>query len=423
MRKIKKISSVRGTINVPADKSISHRLFIFSAISSEASELLIDKIGEDVKSTISVLVELGTSIESEGNVYRVLPHRFSSPIKPIYMGNSGTTTRLLTGLLAAYRPHIDVVFYGDSSLSRRPMRRVIEPLQRVGAKIFARDDNYLPMFVKGDALRPIDYTLPIPSAQVKSALILAALFGESASYIKEPILSRDHTERFLSYMGINIYRDDDVIIVNPGVPRGIKYKIPGDFSQAAFFITLALLVKDSKLLIGNVNLNPTRIGFLNKVLEMGADIDVNIKEKKPEPVGELVIRGGKRLKGITIDKEDVPLMIDELPLFAVLSLVSEEKITIRGAEELRVKESDRIRVVVEEFSKLGIKIEELPDGFLVYPSSVKGGVKVSSHGDHRVAMALSILGMMADEPVLVEGDEAVSISYPDFFDDIEAITL
>ncbi len=423
MREIKRISSVKGVISVPADKSISHRLFIFSSISLGESEILVDRIGDDVNSTISTLRGLGVTIEKNGIKYKITPNTFSSPINPLYLGNSGTTTRLLAGLLSAYRPYVDVVFYGDPSLSKRPMRRIIQPLKEVGATILARGDNYLPMFIRGNSLEPINYTLPIPSAQVKSALILAALFGKERSYVKEPIPSRDHTERFLSYMGVNIYRRGNTIAIDPGLPHGINYNVPGDFSQAAFFITLTLLVENSELLIRDVNLNPTRIGYLDKLLEMGADIEIKLKEEEPEPVGDLMVHGGKSLKGITVSKSDIPLMIDEIPLFAALSSVLREPVTVKGAEELRVKESDRIKAVVEEFSKLGIRLVELPDGFIVYPSKVKGGGSVDSHGDHRIAMALSILGMVAEEPVILTGDEAVSISYPDFFEDIEVVTL
>ena len=422
MKKIKKIKGVKGSLRLPSDKSISHRLFMFSAISSTPSEIGIERVGEDVKTTISVLSALGAKIEKISDKYKVTPFEFSSPIKPLYMGNSGTTTRLLTGLLSAYEPYLDVVFYGDESLSRRPMKRVIKPLSMIGAKIYARSDNYLPMFIKGSPLQPINYTLPIPSAQVKSALILSALFGKSKSYIREPILSRDHTERFLSFMGVDIKRRGDVIEIVPGRPKGIKYSVPGDFSQAAFFITLSLIVDEGELILKDVNLNPTRTGFLDKVIEMGADIEVIIKEENPEPVGDIIVRGGRSLKGITIEKRDIPRMVDEIPLFAILGAFSEREVIVRGAEELRVKESDRISVVVEEFVKLGIRIEEFPDGFAVYRSPIIGGSTVDSHGDHRIAMALAILGMVAREPVILKGEDAVSISYPDFFSDMASIT-
>ncbi len=422
MRKISKIKGVKGRLRLPSDKSISHRLFIFSAISSDESEVIVDRIGKDVETTISALISLGTQIEKDGNTYKITPKEFLSPISPLYMGNSGTTTRLLTGLLSAYKPHLDVVFYGDESLSRRPMRRVISPLMESGARILSREDNYLPMFIKGSDLRSIDYTLPIPSAQVKSALTLAALFGDTPSFIGEPIPSRDHTERFLSYMGVNIHRDGERIVVNPGLPGGIRYRVPGDFSQAAFFITLALIT-EGELLLEDVNLNPTRIGFLDKVLEMGANIKIKMKEEEPEPIGDLMVYGGSELKGITIRKEDIPLMVDEVPLFAILGAFSKDGVIVTGAEELRVKESDRISAVVEEFSKLGIKIEELSDGFIVRPSGIRGGCSVDSRGDHRIAMALTILGMVAEKPISLIEDEAVDISYPDFFSDIASITL
>ncbi len=422
MRKIERINGVKGRLRLPSDKSISHRLFMFSAISSTPSEITVERIGEDVKTTISVLSGLGAKIEKAGEHYKIFPSEFRSPIKPLYMGNSGTTTRLLTGLLSSYKPYVDVVFYGDESLSRRPMRRVIDPLSKVGARIYARKDNYLPMFIKGGPLEPINYTLPIPSAQVKSALILSSLFGDSPSYIREPIISRDHTERFLSFMGIDIIRKGDTIKVTPGKPKGIKYKVPGDFSQAAFFITLTLIVDKGELVLEDVNLNPTRTGFLDKVLKMGADIEVVLKEEEPEPVGDIVVRGGKRLKGITIEKEDIPLLVDEVPLFAILGAFSEGEVLVQGAEELRVKESDRISVVVKEFSKLGIRIEEYPDGFSVKRSPIIGGCTVNSHGDHRIAMALAILGMVAERPIILEGEDAVTISYPDFFSDMDTIT-
>ncbi len=422
MKRIKRIKQVKGRFRLPSDKSISHRLFMFSAIATSPSEIEVKRPGEDVKTTISVLKTLGTKIEQKGDMYKIFPNEFSSPWTPLNMGNSGTTTRLMTGLLSSYKPHVDVVFFGDDSLSRRPMKRVISPLEKVGARIFAREDNYLPMFIKGTCIKPIEHTLSIPSAQVKSALILASLFADSPSFIKEPLPSRDHTERFLSFMGINLVREGDLIRIEPGLPHGINYKVPGDFSQAAFFITLAL-ISEGEVILEDVNLNPTRTGFLDKVLEMGARIRIVRKEDMPEPIGDIIVKGGTPLKGITIQKRDIPLLVDEVPLFAVLGAFAEGKTIVRGAEELRVKETDRIKVVVEEFSKLGIRMEELSDGFIVYPSEVKGDVLVKSHGDHRIAMALTILGMISRKPVVLEGEDAVNISYPDFFSDIEALTL
>lgn len=422
MIKIKGTKTVKGELSLPSDKSISHRLFMFSSIATSPSEIIVKRVGKDVETTISALKVLGVRIDREGDVYKIYPSSFSSPYIPVNMGNSGTTTRLMMGLLSSYKPHLDVVFYGDSSLSARPMKRVIAPLEEVGAKIYAREDNYLPIFIKGSDIKPIDYTLPLPSAQVKSALILASLFASDSSKIVEPIPSRDHTERFLSYMGVGIKKVGDTIFVNPGRPNGIKYKVPGDFSQAAFFITLALIIPESYLVIRDVNLNPTRTGFLDKVIEMGANVDINIKEEYPEPYGDLIVQGRQHLRYLKIEKKDIPLMIDEIPLFAILGAFSEGGVEVRGAEELRVKESDRIKAVVEEFLKMGIDIEELEDGFIVKPSHIKGGCVVNSHKDHRIAMALAILGKASEKEIMIDGEDAVGISYPDFFSDLYSIT-
>ena len=422
MRIIEPANGVGGELSLPSDKSISHRLLIFSAISKNPSKIIIHNIGEDVKTTQNVLLSLGINIGRSGEEFIIYPDKFSSPLIPINMGNSGTTTRLMTGLLSAI-PGFFISLYGDESLSWRPMKRIILPLKNAGAHICGRDNNYLPLFIEGKDLKPINFKLKIASAQVKSALILSALNINGISKIEEPLPSRDHTERFLSYMGAHVYKRDDTIFVDHSQPDGIEYDIPGDFSQAAFFITLGLLLKKSDLIIKNLNLNPTRIGFLNKLIEMGANIEIDYKTEDPEPIGDLRVRYTSYLKGVKITKDDIPLLIDEIPLFAILGTFSDSETVIEGAEELRVKESDRIKVTVEEFSKLGIDIQELPDGFKVKPSSIKGGVTVYAHKDHRIAMALTIAGLLSSESVILEGEEAVNISYPGFFKDVSSILL
>lgn len=413
-----KRKGIQTEIRVNGDKSISHRVAIFSAMSEGISEIENFSSAKDCYSTIKCLRALGVEIEEDKKVKirGVGIKGFKEPNNILDAENSGTTIRLLSGLLAG-QPFFSVIT-GDDSLRRRPMDRVIIPLSLMGAEFWARGDNrFPPMAVRGKyPLISIEYNLPIASAQVKSALIIAGLFAEGKSRITEPLPSRDHTERLLPAFGAKLEKDGNTVIVYGAQKlEGQKVYVPGDFSSASFFITAGLIVPDSEIIVRDVGLNPGRIGLLEVIKRMGGEVDVYYKkEVLNEPVGDVVVKSSQ-LKGTMVSKEEIPILIDEVPLIAVLGAYAEGETVVRGAEELRVKESDRIRAIVAEFRKLGVKIEELPDGFIVYGPSIPNEGTVESYNDHRIAMALAIAGLSARGPISINNEECVSISFPDFW--------
>lgn len=409
---------IRAEIRVNGDKSISHRVAIFSAMSRGISEIENFSSARDCYSTIRCLRALGVDIE-EGRKIKINGvgiRGFKEPEDILDAENSGTTIRLLSGLLAG-QPFLSIIT-GDDSLRRRPMDRVIVPLSLMGAEFWARGNNrFPPMAIKGRyPLKPIEYRLPVASAQVKSALIIAGLLAEGESRIVEPLSSRDHTERLLPAFGARLKKEGNTVIVYGDQElESQKIYVPGDFSSASFFITAGLIVPGSEIVIRDVGLNPGRIGLLDVIKRMGGEVEVYQKEEiLNEPVGDVVIKSS-RLRGTTVSKEEIPILIDEVPLIAVLGAYAEGETVVRGAEELRVKESDRIRAIVTEFKKLGVDIEELPDGFVVYGPSIPNEGTVESYNDHRIAMALAIAGLSARGPVSINNEECVAISFPDFW--------
>ncbi|MBC7319577.1 3-phosphoshikimate 1-carboxyvinyltransferase [bacterium] len=414
-----KRKGIRAEIRVNGDKSISHRVAIFSSMSKGISEIENFSSARDCYSTIECLSALGVEIEIDKTIkIRGVGIRgFKEPSDILNAGNSGTTIRLLSGLLAG-QPFFSVLT-GDDSLRRRPMDRVIVPLSLMGAECWARENNkFPPMAVKGRyPLKPIDYKLPIASAQVKSALIIAGLLAEGESKITEPLPSRDHTERLLPAFGAKLTKSGNTVTVYGGQElEGQKIYIPGDFSSASFFITAGLIVPGSEILIKDVGLNPGRIGLLNVIKRMGGEIEIYHKEEVlNEPVGDILVKSSQ-LEGTTVSKEEIPILIDEVPLIAVLGAYAEGKTVVKGAEELRVKESDRIKAIATEFKKLGVNIEEFPDGFIVSGPSIPNGGIVESYNDHRIAMALAIAGLSARGSIYINNEECVSISFPDFWD-------
>jgi len=409
---------IRAEIRVNGDKSISHRVAIFSAMSRGISEIENFSSARDCYSTIRCLRALGVDIE-EGRKIKINGvgiRGFREPEDILDAENSGTTIRLLSGLLAG-QPFLSIIT-GDDSLRRRPMDRVIVPLSLMGAEFWARGNNrFPPMAIKGRyPLKPIEYRLPVASAQVKSALIIAGLLAEGESRIVEPLSSRDHTERLLPAFGARLKKEGNTVIVYGDQElESQKIYVPGDFSSASFFITAGLIVPGSEIVIRDVGLNPGRIGLLDVIKRMGGEVEVYQKEEiLNEPLGDVVIKSS-RLRGTTVSKEEIPILIDEVPLIAVLGAYAEGETVVRGAEELRVKESDRIRAIVTEFKKLGVDIEELPDGFVVYGPSIPNEGTVESYNDHRIAMALAIAGLSARGPVSINNEECVAISFPDFW--------
>ena len=417
---------VTGTIELPGDKSISHRYAILAALAEGHSEIANFSTAADCRSTLLCLRRLGIKItETAGSV--VVEGRGLAGLRRSFRvldaGNSGTTLRLLAGVLAG-RPFASRIT-GDKSLRRRPMRRVVEPLESMGAQIRARDGEFAPLDIRGGPLRPIDYTLPIPSAQVKSAILLAGLFADGWTTVRDPAATRDHTEIALREFGADLRQAPPAISIRGGStlsPRQLR--APGDFSSATFFMGLALILPGSELLISGLGLNPTRTAFLDVLAEMGAAPRITAVEMRAgEVVGSLLIRHAP-LAGGVIRGSQVPKLIDELPLLAALGPYTEQGIEIRDALELRAKETDRITALCAGLRALGAHVTEFPDGLRVEGRAagpLRGGV-VQSHGDHRVAMALSIAALGAAGPTTLRQSRCVEISFPEFFSFVEKLT-
>ena len=413
-----------GELTPPGDKSISHRAVILSSLATGESKITGFLNGEDTLSTVNAFKNLGIEIKSNnsgliinGNGLRGL----SAPAKIIDAGNSGTTARLLLGLLCGQS--FDSEITGDSYLVRRPMGRVVKPLELMGAEIKGKNgsDN-LPLRVKGHKLNGISYKLPVASAQVKSALILAGLYAKGITEIIEPQKTRDHTERMLRHFGVNIEISDNNIKVGDCENYiASELIIPSDISSAAFFIVAALINEGSELLIRNVGLNPERTGVIEILDKMGGNIEVlDQREECGEPVGDLLIKSSS-LKGVEIKGDLIPRAIDELPVVAVASCFAEGNTTIKNAGELRVKETDRIKAMTSELKKLGAKITELDDGMTIEGTHALKGSECESWGDHRVAMSVAVAATRADGETTINDSETVNISYPDYFVTLEKL--
>ncbi|MCO7125858.1 3-phosphoshikimate 1-carboxyvinyltransferase [Sporolactobacillus shoreicorticis] len=422
----KQQQGLQGTLEVLGDKSISHRSIIFGAISSGDTEITHFLPSEDCLRTMQAFKDMGVSIERAKDhvlVHGVGLNGLRQPKHSLNMGNSGTTTRLMLGLLSG-QPFTTELF-GDQSLSRRPMKRVTEPLSQLGSRFKVTGDGRLPITVYGSTnLNPVDYRLPVASAQVKSALILAGLCANGTSTIIEKQQTRDHTELMLRAFGGEIEKQGLTLKV-AGKPRliGQLIRVPGDLSSAAFFIAAATLVPGSAITLHNVGLNPTRTGFLQTLRQMGANITVQSRSAYAEPSGDLLIQNAP-LHAIVLTSDDIPSVIDELPLIALLATQAEGTTKITGAEELRVKETDRITVVAAELRKLGAEITELPDGMII-----QGGTRlapqetdqVDSHGDHRIGMMLAVAALLVTGNLALANESAINISYPDFFADLNQL--
>ena len=422
---------IAGCLRVPSDKSISHRAVIIGSLAD--GEVLVKNWlrSADTFATLDIYKKLGAKIEDRGQEILIKGEglfSFKEPKDILNAQNSGTTTRLTLGVLAA-QPFF-AVLTGDESLRRRPMLRVTQPLREMGAFIDGREGgNLLPLAVRGGKLKGISFFNKKASAQVKSALLLAGLHAEGITEVEEPYLSRDHTERMLKLFKVelNALATKKGVLVKlkgPQQPKGDKeIYVPADPSSAAFFAAAAVLLPGSELLLKDVLVNPTRDGFFRKLKEMGANIEyTNTRELSMEPIADIVVRHSPDLKGVKVYPEEIPAMIDELPLLAVVATQAHGTTRIEGAAELRVKESDRIKAVVENLRKMGAKIEELPDGMVIEgPTPLKGGVKIKTYNDHRIAMAFAIAGLIADGPVELDNPRCVAVSYPRFFDDLKKV--
>jgi 3-phosphoshikimate 1-carboxyvinyltransferase len=420
---ISPVHTIRGHITIPGDKSISHRALMLGAIAQGETRIRGLAPGEDVRSTLRCLRQLGAAIQEKESEILMQGDGLNSLQQSetiLDAGNSGTTMRLLAGILAT-QPFATTIT-GDASLRRRPMRRIIEPLTKMGAKITAQENGCAPLTISGGGLTGIHYTLPVASAQVKSCVLFAGLGAEEETVVEELIPTRDHSEKLLRMMGANIsvvrdqFSGSSKISIRAGELHGCEIAAPGDFSSAAFFIAAALLLPESELVIENVGVNPTRTGFLEVVRKMGAGIEIsNVRNEADEPVAHLLIRH-HALRGMTISGYRVPLLIDEVPILAVLATQAEGETRIRDAQELRVKESDRLAALAQNLRAMGANVEELPDGLVIFGPTPLHGATIDSHGDHRIAIAFAIAGLVADSPTTILGAECADISFPGFFE-------
>lgn len=419
------ITSIKGELVPPPDKSISHRAVIFSSLAKGESSVKNFLRAADTLSTVSAFRALGTDIEEKGNELLIRGEGIRGLREPgnvIDCHNSGTTMRLLSGVLSG-NPFFSVLS-GDDSLRKRPMQRVIVPLKQMGAEIAGRDnDRYPPMAIRGGALKPIACRLPVASAQVKSAILLAGLYSEGETEVLEPLRSRDHTERMLPAFGADILVEGLSVKVK-GVAdlRGRDTIVPGDFSSAAFFMVASLLIRDSEVILRNVGINPTRTGLMNVLKRMGADMSVeHVREVSGEPVADIFCRGNRTLKAVTIQPEEMPLLIDEFPILCVAATRAAGITAITGAEELRVKESDRIAAMATELKKFGVELEEYPDGIRIKGKAELKGCEVQSYGDHRIAMSLSVAALLAKGTSVINNASCVDISFPGFFEELKRL--
>jgi 3-phosphoshikimate 1-carboxyvinyltransferase len=422
-KKISHATSLSGDVRFPGDKSISHRYAMLAAIAEGPSEIHFFSSSADCQSTLICLKKLGVKVERRDNL--VLIHGVGSqglrqPTETLDAGNSGSTMRMLAGILAG-QPFRSTIA-GDASLSRRPMKRVIDPLSRMGARITSREGGRPPLEINGGTLRPIRYELPVPSAQVKSAVLLAGLAAKGETEVVEPLATRDHTEIALEQMGANIGRHGHTIALRgPARLEGKKLYVPGDISSAAFFVVAALLVSGSSLLLQNVGLNPTRTAILDLLVSMGGKINVvKLEILNGELLGDLRVEASQ-LRGGEIPAEIIPSLIDELPVLAVLGTQTEQGLVFHGASELRVKESDRLAVVAENLRKMGPEVEEFPDGLRIAGRQSLRGAEIDPHDDHRIAMAFAVAGLVAQGATVVKDSACVDISFPGFFETLERV--
>ncbi|MCD6422858.1 MAG: 3-phosphoshikimate 1-carboxyvinyltransferase [Elusimicrobia bacterium] len=409
--KVNPVRKIGGVVFIPSDKSISHRALILSSISRGTSRIFNLLESEDVFSTLNALRNLGIEIKKQKNFYIVKGGSLKKPEGKIFCGNSGTTMRLLSGLISGHP--IKATLTGDMSLSKRPMKRIIEPISLMGAKIKSKK-GFPPLEIQGSSnLKGISYKMPVASAQVKSAILLAGLNAKGTTKIFEKIPSRNHTEIMLKNFCADIKIKNGWIVLKPSKLKAQNVMVPGDISSACFFITAGVLL--GKIKIKQVGINRTRTGFVDAIRKMGAKVKfVNKHLLSGEPVADILVEKSK-LKARNFSKKDIPSMIDEIPLLALIATQSEGVTKITGAQELRVKESDRIRATYEGLRKMGAKIEELKDGFIIKGPQKLKGTSVQGFSDHRIVMMLYIAGLIAEGRTTIDDISSVKISFPDFF--------
>ena len=427
MKTLTRKTGLRGTITVPGDKSISHRAIMFGALADGVTTIHGFLKGADCLSTIGCFRKMGIDIEEKNDVIYVRGkglHGLTAPSGVLDVGNSGTTTRLISGILAGQ--DFSSELSGDASLNTRPMKRIITPLSMMGADITSKNgDGCAPLIIHGRPLTAIHYNSPVASAQVKSCVLLAGLYADGKTSVTEPALSRDHSERMLRSFGADIHSDGNTCTITPPDALHSQHiEVPGDISSAAFFIAAACITPDSDLLIQNVGINPTRAGILAVCRSMGADITMeNEREAGGEPVADIRVRSSS-LKGTVIEGEIIPTLIDELPVIALMACFAKGKTTIRDAHELRVKESDRIAIVSENLQAMGADVIPTDDGFLI--NSRQGtptlhGASIHCAMDHRIAMTFAVAGLNADDETVITDSDCVDVSYPEFFRQLEEL--
>ena len=420
---IKKQTNLKGTLTIPGDKSISHRAVMFGSLARGTTRISHFLEGADCLSTISCFRKMG--IEIDRNKDEILVHGrglhgLTAPTEILDVGNSGTTTRLISGILAGqtFTSELD----GDDSIRTRPMKRIMTPLASMGADITSRLDNgCAPLIIHGRPLHAAHYDSPVASAQVKSCVLLAGMYADGITSVTEPFLSRNHTEIMLNYFGAEITSEGTTASIRPEpVLEGRDIQVPGDISSAAYFIAAGLLTPGSEILLKNVGINPTRAGILKVCMDMGADITLLNESTEGEPTADLLIRTSS-LKGTTIEGSIIPTLIDEIPMIAVMAAFAEGTTIIRDAQELKVKESDRIAVMVDNLRRMGADIEGTDDGMIIHGGRPLHGAVIDSHLDHRIAMSFAVAGTICDGTVEILNGECVNITYPEFYHDLYSL--
>ncbi|MFP3122938.1 3-phosphoshikimate 1-carboxyvinyltransferase [Ectobacillus funiculus] len=420
----KATQGLRGTLQVPGDKSISHRAVMFGAIAKGKTTINGFLPGEDCLSTISCFQKLGVTVEQNGDYVEVYGNGIDGlqePKEVLDVGNSGTTIRLMMGILSNTPFHSCLV--GDSSIAKRPMKRVTEPLKQMGAQIDGREGGqFTPISLRGGQVKGMHYDSPVASAQVKSAVLLAGLKGEGVTSVTEPLQSRDHTERMLRAFGCSVQTDGRTVSLQGQQElKAVHIEVPGDISSAAFFLVAGAIVPDSKITLKKVGLNPTRTGILEVLKAMGAAITIeNIQNEEFEPFGDVTIETSQ-LQGTEIGGDVIPRLIDEIPILALAATQAQGVTVIKDAAELKVKETNRIDTVVHELRKMGANVEATEDGMIVYGKSSLSGAEVNSHGDHRIGMMLAVAACLADGETVIENSEAAAVSYPNFFEQLKEL--
>ena len=421
---IKKLKALKGTLSVPGDKSISHRAVMFGALAQGTTKISGFLEGADCLSTILCFRQMGISIEQSGSevlVHGKGLHGLSAPSAILDTGNSGTTTRLISGILAGQQ--FSSTLTGDASIQSRPMNRIMTPLKEMGADITSLKNNgCAPLSIQGTKLHGIHYNSPVASAQVKSCILLAGMYADGETKVTEPVLSRNHTEIMLHYFGADVRSFGTTASISPEPELTAReISVPGDISSAAYFIAAGLLTPNSEILLKNIGINPTRDGILKVCRQMGADITLLNEKHQGEPTADILVRTSS-LHGTTIEGDMIPTLIDEIPIIAIMSAFAQGTTIIRDAQELKVKESDRIAVMCDNLKRMGADVTPTEDGMIINGGNPLHGACIDSYLDHRIAMSFAVAGTICDGILSINGGECVNISYPEFYKDLYSLS-